>query len=222
MRLSLAPRIAPAAASLFAVATVAAAGLNAGDAQALSCTFGAIASGNCAAATIGNLTFSNFTVSGNYEATDVLDINLTPTNGFYNIVASFTNGNPLSGTGNYGFSVAAASGFALDQVAVDSDVSILGTGTFQFANAFTNSPDSPLVSAGGSAAGAFTPGATASNVLISWTDNGGTNVGNSSSLQLTTNPPSIIPVPGPLPLFGAAAAFGYSRRLRRRVKTASC
>jgi hypothetical protein len=24
-------------------------------------------------------------------------------------------------------------------------------------------------------------------------------------------------VPGPLPLFGAAAAFGYSRRLRRRV-----
>jgi hypothetical protein len=26
------------------------------------------------------------------------------------------------------------------------------------------------------------------------------------------------PVPGPLPFFGAAAAFGMSRRLRRRIK----
>jgi hypothetical protein len=26
-----------------------------------------------------------------------------------------------------------------------------------------------------------------------------------------------VPVPGPLPLFGAAAAFGWSRKLRRRV-----
>jgi hypothetical protein len=28
-------------------------------------------------------------------------------------------------------------------------------------------------------------------------------------------------VPGPIPLFGAAAAFGYSRRLRRRIKATS-
>jgi hypothetical protein len=26
------------------------------------------------------------------------------------------------------------------------------------------------------------------------------------------------PVPGPLPLFGAAAAFGFSRKLRKRIK----
>ncbi len=32
---------------------------------------------------------------------------------------------------------------------------------------------------------------------------------------------SPINAPGPLPLFGAGAAFGWSRRLRRRVKTAS-
>ena len=29
------------------------------------------------------------------------------------------------------------------------------------------------------------------------------------------------PVPGPLPLFGAAAAFGWSRTLRRRIRSAS-
>lgn len=26
------------------------------------------------------------------------------------------------------------------------------------------------------------------------------------------------PVPGPLPLFGAAAAFGFSRKLRKRIQ----
>ncbi len=35
-----------------------------------------------------------------------------------------------------------------------------------------------------------------------------------------TNPNA--PVPGPLPLFGAAAAFGWSRRLRKRVSSAAC
>jgi hypothetical protein len=29
------------------------------------------------------------------------------------------------------------------------------------------------------------------------------------------------PVPGPLPLFGAAAAFGFSRKLRQRIKAGS-
>lgn len=32
------------------------------------------------------------------------------------------------------------------------------------------------------------------------------------------NPPDGTPVPGPLPLLGAAAAFGLSRKLRRRLK----
>jgi hypothetical protein len=31
--------------------------------------------------------------------------------------------------------------------------------------------------------------------------------------------PSSAPVPGPIPLFGAAAAFSWSRQLRRRIKT---
>ena len=31
----------------------------------------------------------------------------------------------------------------------------------------------------------------------------------------------VVPVPGPLPLFGAAAAFGFSRKLRKRIKLAS-
>jgi len=41
----------------------------------------------------------------------------------------------------------------------------------------------------------------------------------SSSLLSPVQAPSS--VPGPLPLFGAAAAFGWSRQLRRRIKTAA-
>jgi hypothetical protein len=31
---------------------------------------------------------------------------------------------------------------------------------------------------------------------------------------------TLVPAPGPLPLFGAAAAFGFSRKLRKRIKLA--
>jgi hypothetical protein len=39
------------------------------------------------------------------------------------------------------------------------------------------------------------------------------------SNSLVFSPVSSAAVPGPLPLFGAAAAFGWSRQLRRRIKT---
>ena len=43
----------------------------------------------------------------------------------------------------------------------------------------------------------------------------------SSSLLSPVLAPSSAPVPSPIPLFGAAAAFGWSRQLRRRIKTAA-
>jgi hypothetical protein len=39
--------------------------------------------------------------------------------------------------------------------------------------------------------------------------------GTSESINLFIGPPA--EVPGPLPLFGAAAAYGWSRRIRRRI-----
>ena len=44
---------------------------------------------------------------------------------------------------------------------------------------------------------------------------------NTTSNSLMFTPASSVSVPGPLPLFGAAAAFGWSRQLRRRLKTAA-
>jgi hypothetical protein len=45
---------------------------------------------------------------------------------------------------------------------------------------------------------------------------GGTLLTRSNTLDLSTPPPAS-DVPGPLPLMGGAAAFGFSRRLRRRM-----
>ena len=46
--------------------------------------------------------------------------------------------------------------------------------------------------------------------------------GDDGSMTSSTLSPVLpAPVPGPLPLFGAGAAFGWSRRLRRRVQSGS-
>lgn len=44
------------------------------------------------------------------------------------------------------------------------------------------------------------------------------NVNFFTATLVTTPPPTTSSVPGPLPLLGAAAAFGYSRKLRQRIR----
>lgn len=45
-------------------------------------------------------------------------------------------------------------------------------------------------------------------------------VGNQVTFAVLDQPGPVNPVPGPLPLFGAVAAFGMSRRLRQRIRRA--
>ena len=44
-------------------------------------------------------------------------------------------------------------------------------------------------------------------------------IGNQLASVTFSSLEPVLPVPGPLPLFGAAAAFGWSRRLRHRYRT---
>ena len=57
-----------------------------------------------------------------------------------------------------------------------------------------------------------TLGFTTTGLIGTWTLNG-----TSETIQLFVGNPPAAAVPGPLPLFGAAAAFGWSRRLRKRT-----
>ena len=55
-------------------------------------------------------------------------------------------------------------------------------------------------------------GFTTSGLIGTWSF-----TGTSESIQVILGNPPAAAVPGPLPLFGAAAAFGWSRRLRKRI-----
>jgi hypothetical protein len=68
----------------------------------------------------------------------------------------------------------------------------------------------------------FGHGTTTTQVTIEYFDNpqnvvdGGTTAKSNSRTWAQAE--LVPPVPGPLPLFGAAAAFGFSRKLRQRIK----
>jgi hypothetical protein len=57
---------------------------------------------------------------------------------------------------------------------------------------------------------------TTPGLLASWTING-----SSETVEVRVGSPAPSSVPGPLPLFGAAAAFAQSRRLRARLRAGS-
>lgn len=216
--------MAPLVRNLLATVTATCAGsaiLMAGSAQAsLSCTFGSLAA---CSGTVDNLIFSNFQATGSAESGDIITILKSPLSGVYSISNSYTPtgaSNPLAGNGTLSFNVQAKPGFALATASANSDTLNQGTPNFTFTSTLSGLTGSPLVSTGANAGPQnFTSGTTSSSVLVSWSQGSGLNEAYGSSLRLTTNPPSIS-VPGPLPLIGVGAAFGASRRLRRRAQNA--
>jgi hypothetical protein len=61
-------------------------------------------------------------------------------------------------------------------------------------------------------------GITATGLIGTWQVDGVS--GPDGQINVVVGAPAVASVPGPLPLFGAAAAFGWSRKLRRRVNAA--
>lgn len=66
----------------------------------------------------------------------------------------------------------------------------------------------------------FTPGLTSTAINIAWSIQPGEQI-TQFTLSLDQRAPRVPGVPGPLPLIGAGAAFGFSRRLRSRVRQAA-
>lgn len=92
---------------------------------------------------------------------------------------------------------------------------LLNAQTFQFQIDPTYVSSNPIVSSAtfnGRTLAGF--GFTTTGLIGTWTING-----TSESIQVIIGAPtpSGAAVPGPLPLLGAGAAFGWSRRLRRRI-----
>jgi hypothetical protein len=212
--------------NLLASATIASAGsalLMAGSAQAsISCTFGTL---SACSGSVQNLGFSNFVASGSASPDDVITILFSPTSGVYSISNNYTptgSSNPLTGSGTLSFDVQAGPSVVLNTASANSDTLSQGAPPFSFRSDLTNFVGGFLVSRGDNdGPGNFTSGSTSSSVLISWAQGNALNEAYGSSLRLTTKPSSAQAVPGPLPLIGAGAAFGLSRRLRRRTLAAN-
>ena len=90
-----------------------------------------------------------------------------------------------------------------------------GVGVFGIDSAYTS--NTPIVSSAtfnGETLASL--GFTTTGLIGTWTI-----YGTSESIQVVLGAPAppATAVPGPLPLFGAAAAFGWSRRLRKRIAT---
>ena len=82
---------------------------------------------------------------------------------------------------------------------------------------------SPATATGGPGATvSFTPGLTTQTFTQSFsaTPSGSLAFNSLGTIYSTTPGQGDVEVPGPLPLLGAGAAFGFSRRLRNRIKVA--
>lgn len=188
--------------------------LYAGQAQAgLSCTFGALATCNN---TENNVTFSGFSASGTgYDALDTITINYATPNR-YTVSLNFNGaGNQLTGpaSGNVSFTATAAPSYTF--LNAQGNVDVVDP-TVTVTNTLSNLIGGSFVSTG-SLVGPinFNSSTTSTNVVISWSAASG-SLANNSSLLIRT-----FQVPGPLPILGAATAFGFSRKLRRRIKSAA-
>jgi hypothetical protein len=130
---------------------------------------------------------------------------------------------PLNGNGSLKFNITTAPGYALATASANSDLlNNEPASPFTFTSTLTGLPGS-LVSTGGNVGPTSfitSPPVSSTAATIAWAQGGSTNEAYGSSLRLTTNPPSI-DVPGPLPVLGAGAMFGFSRRLRRRVNSST-
>jgi hypothetical protein len=184
--------------------------LFAGDAHAtITCTFGTLAA---CSGTEGALTFSGFvaTATGgtSFESNDTISISYDSIMGEYVILSTFTPGVSLSGTGDLDFNISAATGYTFLSAAANMDSS--GTNSIAY-----NIPNmiGTLVTNGGPVTDNFLPGQSTTSVSAQFN----AQSIRSSSLTLKTTPLFYNQVPGSLPILGAGAAFGYSRKLRRRT-----
>jgi hypothetical protein len=136
----------------------------------------------------------------------------------YNVLTSFFPNIAPPSSGSYAYTLAIdpvlGAGYTFDSV--ELDVNHSGTGQV-VTKAVTGVPD--LVSTNGVPVGpvSFPGGLTSIAVRDSWVLD--PNTGDISSISNTFNQKKSS-VPGPLPLLGAGAAFGFSRRIRSRIKGA--
>jgi hypothetical protein len=189
-----------------------------GNAKAvLNCTFGN--TGACTGTPEGNLQFSNFSFSGNgAEGVDSIQISQTGPGEIYTIAFNAGGIGQFDTDATLNFTITPINGYTLGSGGASSTVNTFDNPLFNFVYTSSNLPT--LTTAGNTLAPVpFTAPNTSSNIVLSWNNPNATASGTSLFVSLQQQPPAT--VPGPLPLLGAASAFGFARKLRNRTRTSA-
>lgn len=171
-------------------------------------------------ATIGDKTISNLSFSGGVADTD--ELSFTSVFQVHQVGLNFVanDGAPSFG-GSFTYDIAVTSGTdKITSVAVDADCGPVDkrnctrTLTTTSAMSFT-----PVTLTNNLAS--FTPTVSSTTTTSAWAPVAAGDYINSISDKYTQVAAPVDTVPGPLPILGAGMAFGYSRRLRARLKKAA-
>lgn len=169
--------------------------------------------------TQGGFTFTLTNFSGFMGVDDISFSNPVPSQ----FTLSIQGDTPwASGTKILNYSVTAPSGklLSVHTASLSSALITPGSGTFTVAG--TNSATGVMTNNNTMAGMVSYPVNLASDTFtatLSGISGGGVQT-IQSSYGVVDAPPTP-PVPGPLPIFGAAAAFGFSRKVRNRIKAAA-
>jgi len=171
--------------------------------------------------TVGDKTYSNFSYTGFVSsdlAQNIVNMSESGVGGLQHTIGMMNTAGWTSASNTFSYTVSIASGpNTLNQWAATGSSSIIGSGFTSTVTA-TNSAPSPNPNG---AVNAFSTVGSPSTFTAGTTSSAFTNTFNVTSNAFTSfdnsltqsAPPSA--TPGPLPILGAAAAFGSVRKLRR-------
>ena len=192
--------------------------LDAGDSAAATCLLSSL---NSCTQTIGDLSFSNFTFNGfTAQSLDYFDI--SSSNGISGTVTlNFVPLKTTSTTGTFGYTVNLLSGRTFNTTEAFLTGSTLGGANYSTTFSSTGLSVSATAQNGASPGNlrAFTPNLTSQAFTQAFNFNTSAS-GNLSTVGASFDTSQSTAVPGPLPILGAGAAFGFSRKLRKRIKQA--
>lgn len=182
----------------------------------LNCTFG---NTSTCASPEGNLVFSNFSFSGGgAEGVDNIQISQTGPGEIYTIAFNAAGGGQFDTDATLNFTITPINGYALSAAGASSTVNTFDNPLFSFVYNASNLPT--LTTSGNTISPVpFSAPTSSSNIVLSWNNPNATASGTSLFVSLQQQPPAT--VPGPLPLLGAASAFGFARKMRSRTRTSA-
>lgn len=222
------------------LAAIAALSVQAGESKAqqapgdkISCLVSAVVGGTCNGGnplTIGDKTLSGLSFNGFTPGAldSILFTQITPV--FYQLQYNFDPQAQSNITGSVGYTIsitpaglAAGNEFLAAQANITGGNLLGGGFTTTITSAALPAPLTATSLNNPSAAGFFLDNTVAATFLQTFAANAPAGQGpstiNSFGIQFTqTKPSTDTSVPGPLPILGAGAAFGLSRKLRNRIK----